>query len=100
MSTLSSAIVAVGPSMHTFHVMEHDGKKWLVPGWIDSPDGQWTRPERLILMDVLPYAALGGRADYVVNQILPRELVVGPLDAEVEAPYVVVYLPDIVLPLN
>ena len=100
MSTLSSAIVAVGPSMHTFHVMEHDGKKWLVPGWIDSPCGHWTRPERLILMDVLPHAPLGGRADYVVNQILPRELVVGPLDADVDPPYVVLYLPNIVLPLN
>ena len=100
MSNLYSAIVAVGPSMHMFHVMEHGGQKWLVPGWIDSPNGEWTRPERMILMDVLPYALLGGRADYVVNKPLPREYVVGPLPSEIESPFIVLYLPDIVLPLH
>ena len=41
-----------------------------------------------------------GALGIVVNKPLPRAYVVGPLPSEIESPFIVLYLPDIVLPLH
>ncbi len=35
--------------------IEHEGKKWLVPQWIDIPSEKVSTPERIICLEGLPY---------------------------------------------
>ena len=40
--------------------IEHEGKTWLVPYWIDNLDKGTSRPERIVLLDLLEYTDSDG----------------------------------------
>jgi hypothetical protein len=78
-------------------VIEHEGKHWLVPEWLESiATGQRT-PARIILVDNLPHQnCIGsGPSDFVVNIALPTSLVRGGDRSKVGPPFVVQDLPGI-----
>lgn len=82
-------------------VIEWRGARWLVPEWLDSQDARDTRPERIVLLDSLQHQhAPGPPPQIVVNYPIPMSVLSGPGPFEPEAGYVVILLPDIVLPLG
>jgi hypothetical protein len=65
--------VTTGGGIHKADTIRHDGKLWLVPNWLDTPDGKWTMPTRIIRMDTLPHAPFGVD-QFVLNDPLPKSL--------------------------
>jgi hypothetical protein len=66
--------VIFGSAVHLADTIEHEGKLWLVPHWLDTPDGKWTMPARIIRLDTLRHAKFYGPADFVVHDPMPTEL--------------------------
>ena len=76
--------------------IEHDGKRWLVPNWLDSADGQWIMPERIVLMDGLAATADGD--DWILDDPLPGPVLFSTLPAALKDKYTVEHWPPIRLP--
>jgi hypothetical protein len=76
--------------------LEHDGKCWLVPNWLDSSDGQWMMPERIVLLDGMPAEADGD--DLILADALPASLLFGSVSAALKDRYTVEHWPPIRLP--
>jgi hypothetical protein len=74
--TVYSARVVIGSAMTKADAIEHEGKLWLVPNWLDTPDGKWTMPTRIVRFDNLPHSDLRGRSqiDFVLDGPMPKEL--------------------------
>jgi hypothetical protein len=57
--------------------IEHEGKFWLVPGWIYNTNEGWKRPERIILLDSLPHIKIppenpmSAEADFFLGYSIP-----------------------------
>lgn len=77
--------------------IEHEGKLWLVPGWIDSPSEGWSSPERIILLDELPHQRMapGNPADWVLNCPMPKAVFAGQIPKQSPYRFVVLERPDI-----
>ena len=77
--------------------IEHEGKFWLVPQWLDIPAEGWTMPARIILLDTLRHQRLepGGLADFLLNDPLPKAVLEGHVLTEQAKQYVVVDKPPI-----
>ncbi len=82
---------------HIVDTIEHEGKFWLVPGWLDRRDEGWSTPERIILLDVLPHKqiASGNPADFVVEYSIPKTVFDGQIPPQSEYRFVVIERPDI-----
>jgi hypothetical protein len=74
----------------------YQGKKWLVPMWIDTPALKLTTPTRIILLDNLPHQKAGPqqKADFVLNTPIPKSVWNG-IQPQPETGFVVVEKPDI-----
>jgi len=66
--------VILGSEIHITDTIEHEGKLWLVPIWLDTPDGKWTMPARIIRLDTLAHQKMSGQADFVLSGPMPKEL--------------------------
>jgi len=68
-------------AIYKMDAIEYQGKFWLVPTWLDSPDGKQSKPLRLILLDSLQHQRLdpsgGSRADFAVNNPIPKAVLDG-----------------------
>jgi hypothetical protein len=91
-------------SIYQMDAIEHEGKFWLVPTWLDSPDGKQSKPLRLILLDSLQHQRLdqsgGAPADFAVNNPIPKAVLDGrPPKQEGFSlnMYVVVEAPDLIV---
>ena len=74
--TIFSARVAVDGALMNVDAIEWDGKLWLAPNWLDTPDGKWTMPTRIIRFDTLAHSDLRGKSaiDFVLQDSMPKEL--------------------------
>ena len=60
-----------------FDTIEYEGKFWLVPDWIYNTNEGWKRPERLILLNSLPYMKIppenpiSAEADFLLGYPIP-----------------------------
>jgi hypothetical protein len=83
--------------------IEHEGKLWLVPHWLDVPAQGLTKPARLIRMDVLPFQRMTNPAygaDFVLNAPVPKALL-EPNTPRQEVPgFEVQELPEISFPIS
>ncbi len=87
-----------GGKVYKMDTIEHDAKFWLVPEWLESQDGDWTQPARIILLDTLPHQKSGGTfGDFVLNRPIPKNVIDGRAKPG-EGGYIVVEQPDIRLP--
>jgi hypothetical protein len=76
--------------------IEYEGKLWLVPAWIVSPDRQSRKPARIICMHGLRYQNAPQGADYVLNDPMPKSLF-EPGQPQVGPEFVYRDMPNIVL---
>lgn len=83
--------------------IEHEGKLWLVPEWLDEPARGVSKPRRIIRMDLLPHQSMLGtnyRLDYILNDYMPRAVLDGTAPPEQANQYEIVELPEIEVPMR
>lgn len=84
-SKIRKAHVPVGSRIVIMDVIEHDGKLWLVPYWLQHQTTKMLKPVRLIWLEALPHQvidppALG--ADFAVNSPIPEDVVEGRVQGQ------------------
>lgn len=94
-----TAMIAVegSSSIDNCDGIEYEGRDWLVPLWLDTPDGEWTSPERIVPLDQLPQTQKGNfaGASYVVGAPIPRAVMHGSVSHELADRYGVILSPPI-----
>jgi hypothetical protein len=77
-------------------VIEHQGKKWIVPTWSEYPTEGYKKPERIICLDSLRHQK-GSLlpVDFVVNDPIPKSALYGPDQPAANSGYLVVRQPDV-----
>ena len=77
-------------------VIEHDGKFWLVPDWLEDGTGRVMKPVRIVSFETMDYERMaGGNPDFFIADPVPRAVVDGCAPPEVAGKYVVIEDPDI-----
>jgi len=91
-----------GAHLNTYmDVIEHAGKSWLVPEWIDHKDEKSISPRRMILLETLPHQELLGYGpDFVVHNPVPKYVFDGQVPSQEAGTYVVVESPGIRFPIG
>jgi len=87
--------------IYQIDAIEHKGKLWLVPHWIESPTEGLKRPTRIIRMDQLKYQKLpsgDARGNYLLNEPVPKSVLDGTASAELAATFEIVDLPNVSFP--
>lgn len=82
--------------------IEHEGKLWLVPQWLENREEGWMTPARIILLDVLQHEDIRDSklpADYNLNYPIPKAVLDGKTEEQSATEYVVVELPGIKVPI-
>ena len=81
--------------------IEHKGKLWLVPEWLEASNEGWRTPARIVLLDVLEYQRFetGEPADFVLNHPIPKTVFDGQVPEGSKDKYVVVELPGMRYPI-
>ena len=79
-------------------VIEHAGQFWLVPEWLDSQDGKWTKPARIVSLATLPHQRSKSYPEFVVNDAIPASVLFGRPSLEEARQFGVVDFPEIVFP--
>ena len=74
--TIYAAMVVTGGTLLKVDAIVHAGRLWLVPNWLDTPDGRSTMPARIIRFDNLEHSDLRGKGqpNFVVQGPIPKEL--------------------------
>ena len=77
--------------------IEHDNKLWLVPEWIDTQDGRWTKPVRIICLSALPHqqSSPNSGADYDLMCPMTKDILSGQIPKETTLDLVIVENPNI-----
>ena len=77
--------------------IEHEGKLWLVPEWIDTLDGKWTKPTRIICLAGLPVEKGTPQTgvDYVLQFPMTKAILNGQAPTESSHAFVFVEDPPI-----
>jgi hypothetical protein len=89
-------------SLGQCEAIEHDGRVWLVPYWLESPTRAETKPSRIIPLDILQHQKLSAgnpySADFILNDPMPRNLFDEKISPQLAKLFQVVEAPDIVIP--
>src|SRR6266545_1129458 len=89
----------VNAKIYRVDTIEHEGKLYIVPEWLDNPLAGWRTPARLICLDGLPYRATpGAPVDYLLNVGIPKSLFYGESPPQPGELFVVIDAPDIKFP--
>lgn len=76
-------MVAQGGAILKMDTIHHDGRYWLVPDWLVSPDGMKMKPRIAIDMTAIRHDTLGSpMGDFLVNSPLPP----GATEGEIVGP--------------
>lgn len=77
--------------------IEHEGKLWLVPEWLEATEEGWRTPARIILMEDLKQqpAPKGYPADFLLNEPIPKSV----FDGQTTDGYTVVDRPGMRYPI-
>lgn len=92
--------VVIDGLAHEVDTIDHNSKLWLVPGWVQSPDGRWKKPARLIRIDNRSWTK-DSELHYSLKEKLPSHLFNPESDDwhNIKG-YEVIDRPQIVLPLQ
>ena len=76
--------------------IEHEGKMWLVPAWIDLRTEGYSMPVRIVCLDTLGYRPSRMKSlDFLLNDPISKAVLDGQIPPQAEADYLVVERPDI-----
>jgi hypothetical protein len=103
MKVLKVGIGSDDGTIHKCDAIEHEGKLWLVPEWLDVPAQGVTKPRRIIRMDTLRHQRMKNPAyklDYVLNDYMPKAVLDGKAPPEQACLYEIVELPEIEFPMR
>jgi len=83
--------------IHSCDTIEHGGRFWLVPDWLEFPAEKVMRPIRIVCFDMYPHQKMigGQQCDFVLNEPIPKAV----LDGKKEGEYLIVENPDIAVPI-
>jgi hypothetical protein len=88
------------PSIITVAGFFYRGKLWIAPTWLDTPDGKWTTPARIICVDAFPREADDGQFhDWILNYPISTALFDDPIPLELQAEYEILERPVIWFPI-
>jgi hypothetical protein len=77
---------------HLVDTIEHEGKLWLVPTWIEG----MTMPERIVCLSNLRHQKSGVKGrDFVLARSIPRAVLFGHVLPEHKAEYLIIERPPI-----
>jgi hypothetical protein len=80
-SDVLRCLAVVDTSLVIIDVIQYRNKFWLVPEWLDSPDGLWCRPRRMIYAGKLRHynlRAMGAEAaDFALDKTLSEDVLNG-----------------------
>jgi hypothetical protein len=83
--------------------IEHEGKLWLVPHWLEVPAQGVTKPARIIRFDSIPHQRTPNSrqgVEYVINYPIPKELFGSQTPRQAIPGFEFQELPEITLPLK
>jgi|HubBroStandDraft_6_1064221.scaffolds.fasta_scaffold524342_2 hypothetical protein len=98
----ASIVVEGGETESSVSVIEHDGKFWIVPQWLENKTKGWRKPERLICLSDLPHQVLrdgSPQGQFRVTAPIPMSVLSGPAQPEATAELRVIHRPDIQFPI-
>lgn len=82
-------------------VIEHEGKLWLVPEWLENPIEGWSIPARIIQLDTLNYATTSLKgAQYQLRDPIPTAILEGRDLPSPDSEYIVEERPQLRYPLR
>jgi hypothetical protein len=74
-------LALVDSSLVIIDVIQYRNRFWLVPEWLDLPDGLWCRPRRMIYAGKLRhynFSAIGAEAvDFALDKTLSEDVLNG-----------------------
>ena len=84
--------------------IEHEGRLWLVPGWIELPDKAARMPARIMPIDLFRYQTVppsdGQPMDLVVNDGIPIEFLAAEIPLPLRSKFQIVERPNIEIPVG
>jgi hypothetical protein len=85
----------------TIDAIEHEGKLWLVPEWIRTPDGKQQAPVRIVhvIETTRRPAPAGYQADFYLTDPIPRAVFAGQIPPPLEQHFLVEEEPSIWIPV-
>ena len=97
MRIMKTAIPRDDGSQLVCDTIQHNGKLWLAPAWLDEPSRPYRRPARLIGMSGLKYRSMPLRSevDFVMQHPVPDAVLQGRVQDTLAAPFVVIERPDV-----
>jgi len=97
MRVMKTAIPGADGSQVVCDTIQHEGKLWLAPAWLDEPSKSYRRPARLIGMSGLKYRSMPLRSevDFVMEHPVPDAVLQGRVQDEEAAPFVILEGPDV-----
>ena len=97
MRIMKTAIPSDDGSHRVCDTIQHDGKLWLAPAWLDESAKAYRRPARLIGMNGLKYRSMpmGGNVDFVMEHPVPDAILQGRVQGAEAEPFTVLERPDV-----
>ena len=97
MRIMKTAIPNDDGSQLVCDTIQHDGKLWLAPAWLDEPSKPYCRPARLIGMNGLKYRSMPMRSevDFVMEHPVPDAVLEGRVQDAQAAPFMILERPDV-----
>jgi hypothetical protein len=102
MKIMKVGVGSDGGNIFKCDAIEHEGKLWLVPEWLDVPARGVTKPRRIVRMDSLPHQPMKNPAygmDYILTWYMPKAVLDGTAPPEQASQYEIVELPEIEIPM-
>jgi hypothetical protein len=98
MRVMKTAIPRDDGSQLVCDTIQHDGKLWLVPAWLEEEATKpYNRPARLIGMSGLKYRSMPMRSevDFVMEHPVPEAILEGRVQGAQSAPFLILERPDV-----
>jgi len=98
MRIYTTMAIVEGEGIFSIDTIEHDGKLWLVPEWIDGiPKEGYSKPARIICLEYLPLVAQekDQNYDYFLNGSISKSVLDGQPPQKLKNLYRIVERPDI-----
>ena len=97
MRVMKTAVPREDGSQLVCDTIQHNGKLWLAPAWLEEASKPYSRPARLIGMSGLKYRSMPMRSevDFVVEHPLPDAVLQGRAQGLEAETFVVLERPDV-----